>query len=396
MASIIKRGPYQFQATIRIKGFPSQSKTFESKREAEAWATIIESEMIRGVFVQQEKEAEQTSLRTALERYRDEIVPLKRHPYQEIQRINRWLQNGLCNRSLASLRGVDFVQYRDKRRRDGRAENTIRLELQLINHLFEIARKEWGMEQLANPLNNIRKPGNSNARSRRLEAGEYARIHEELSKSSNRYAAPAFDLAIETSLRKGTPFKLRWEWVDLSTRMIRFPANMLTTANKGIPAVLPLSSHAVAVLRSLRTSDEQPKQGLVLDTTANAIGIIWHKCLKKLGITGLRWHDLRHEAASRLFEKGLHPGSCQHHRPPKHADAQKVHAFTPGKLAGEAGLTKTQRLAARDLLRYIHSPHTALGGITAKPVGHGRLTLLLALAKNGGITHEKKPHFSGV
>ena len=160
MASILKRGPYQYQATIRLKGFQSQSRTFETKREAEAWATIVESEMIRGVFVRQEQEAQQTSLRAALERYRDEIVPLKRHPYQENGRINRWLQNDLCNRSLASLRGVDFAQYRDKRRRDGRAENTIRLELQLINHLFEIARKEWGMEQLTNPLNNIRKPSN--------------------------------------------------------------------------------------------------------------------------------------------------------------------------------------------------------------------------------------------
>ena len=148
---------------------------------------------------------------------------------------------------------------------------------------------------------------NSNARSRRLEADEYARIHEQLSKSSNRYAAPAFALAIETSLRRSTLFNLRWEWVDLSARMIRFPANMLTTANKGIPAVLPLSSHAVAVLRSLYTGNQQPKQGLVLDTTVNAVSMIWKDCRIKLGITDLHWHDLRHEAASRLFEKGLHP-----------------------------------------------------------------------------------------
>ena len=31
------------------------------------------------------------------------------------------------------------------------------------------------------------------------------------------------------------------------------------------------------------------------------------KKLKDLGIKDLRWHDLRHEAASRFFEKGLHP-----------------------------------------------------------------------------------------
>ena len=36
MATIIKRGSYQFQATIRRKGYPSQTKTFETKRDAES------------------------------------------------------------------------------------------------------------------------------------------------------------------------------------------------------------------------------------------------------------------------------------------------------------------------------------------------------------------------
>lgn len=307
MATIIKRGSFQYQATVRIKGFPSQSRTFENKRDAANWATVTESEMIQNLFEPPIKEADQVTLREALQRYRDEIVSLKCHPYQENRRIERWLQNDLCKRNLASLRGLDFAQYRDKRRRDGRAENTIRLELQLISHLFEIARKEWGMDRLANPLNNIRKPSNSNARTRRLEGDEYERIHTSLSQASNPYAAPAFDLAIETSLRKNTLFKLRWEWVDLSTRLIRFPANMLTVRNKGVPAVLPLSSKAVSVLRSLYTNSEQPKQGPVFGTTANAIGLVWHKCLRKLGIVDLHWHDLRHEATSRLFEKDLHP-----------------------------------------------------------------------------------------
>jgi hypothetical protein len=42
-------------------------------------------------------------------------------------------------------------------------------------------------------------------------------------------------------------------------------------------------------------------------TTANAMRCIWKRTLKDLGIKNLRWHDLRHEAASRFFEKGLHP-----------------------------------------------------------------------------------------
>jgi len=61
-----------------------------------------------------------------------------------LQRIKRWQQYPLAQRYMATLRGTDFAAYRDARRQQGRAENTIRVELQLASHLFEMARKEWG------------------------------------------------------------------------------------------------------------------------------------------------------------------------------------------------------------------------------------------------------------
>lgn len=93
--------------------------------------------MDSGAYVDR-TEAERTTLREALERYRREIVPEKRHPYQENRRIQRWIVNHLSHRTLANLRGADFAKYRDERRSAGRAENTIRLELQVISHLFEM------------------------------------------------------------------------------------------------------------------------------------------------------------------------------------------------------------------------------------------------------------------
>ncbi|MGC9156555.1 MAG: site-specific integrase, partial [Ferrimicrobium sp.] len=57
-----------WQAIIRKRGFPSQTKTFRTKRDAESWAKIIESEMVRGVFIQR-NDAERTLLSDALSRY---------------------------------------------------------------------------------------------------------------------------------------------------------------------------------------------------------------------------------------------------------------------------------------------------------------------------------------
>ena len=38
MASILKRGEYSYQATIRRRGYPSKTKTFETKIDAVKWA----------------------------------------------------------------------------------------------------------------------------------------------------------------------------------------------------------------------------------------------------------------------------------------------------------------------------------------------------------------------
>ena len=77
MASIYKRGPYQWQALIRRKGFETQAKVFNTKAEAETWANVTESEMVRGVFVSR-KEAENTTLAEALDRYLQEVSSKKK------------------------------------------------------------------------------------------------------------------------------------------------------------------------------------------------------------------------------------------------------------------------------------------------------------------------------
>lgn len=310
MAYIKKRGEY-WRAEVRRKGHKPTYRTFDSQVEAQKWARRVESEMDTGYYVDH-SEAEKTTLRTAFERYRREIASKKKHPKQENGRIDRWLKHDLCYRTLANLKGADFARYRDARRAQGRAENTIRLELQLVSHLYEMARKEWGMEGLLNPLKNIRKPSASSARDRRLEAGEYEKIHAALASSGNPFAAPAFELAIETSLRQGALFGLRWEWVDIVKQLIRIPQVARGAENKGVPAVVPLSKRAQNILHSLHPKDEhgaleKSPDGPVFNTTANAVLCVWKRILPIVGIANLRWHDLRHEAASRLFEKGLHP-----------------------------------------------------------------------------------------
>src|ERR1035437_4403683 len=127
--------------------------------------------MERCVFVSRAK-AESTTLHAGLERYSLEVTPKKKGAKQELVRIKKWQQSDLAPRYIAAIKGSDMAKFRDDRRTDGKAENTIRLDLALLSHFFETARKEWGMESLVNPVKNIKLPTGSKQRDRRLEGDE--------------------------------------------------------------------------------------------------------------------------------------------------------------------------------------------------------------------------------
>ena len=150
MATFEQRESGWWQAKIRRKGHPTQSKTFRLKDDAEVWARSVENEMDRGVFVSRE-EAETTTFYSALGRYENEVSKLKKGYDQEKYRIATWRESKLAKRSLASLRAADFAEYRDSRLEDGASAATIRNDLAIVSHLFTIASKEWGMP-LVNPV----------------------------------------------------------------------------------------------------------------------------------------------------------------------------------------------------------------------------------------------------
>lgn len=77
MATIRKRGDLQWESRIRKKGYPVQSRTFDTKGAAEAWSRQIESEMDKGQFVCR-RESENTTLSECIARYRKEITPRKK------------------------------------------------------------------------------------------------------------------------------------------------------------------------------------------------------------------------------------------------------------------------------------------------------------------------------
>lgn len=292
MATYTKRGAYQWQAKVRRKGYPEVSKTFDTKAEAVKWSRVVESEMDRGVYISR-TEAETTTLKEALRRYLNEITPSKKGAKQEGLRINAWMRHPLAKRNLATIRGADLAAYRDERQEDGMSPTTIRNELIIIGHLFNIAKKEWGMESLINPVQNIRMPKMPSGRDRRLEEGE----EESLLGAADYPLKQMIVLALETGMRMGEMLTMRWENVDLVKGVIE-----LSDTKNGEKRFVPLSTRAK---ETLKDAPRNIHGGVFPGLSNSAISHRFRKLCKELEIENLRFHDLRHEATSRLFEKNL-------------------------------------------------------------------------------------------
>lgn len=235
-----------WKATIRRVGWPTVAKTFRTKREAEDWARRTEDEMVRGVFIQRAP-SEKTSVPDALDRYEREIVPTKKTSTQrrEGARI-RELKAPFGKYSLAAVTPDLVGRYRDDRLTQGKANNTVRLELALLGHLFNVAIKEWHIGLVYNPVANIRKPSHGEGRNRRLSGREQALPLAAVDKHTNPTLGWIVRLAIiEPGMRPSEIIGLRRGQIDLERRVVR-----LTDTKNNAARTVPLTKLAASVLQS--------------------------------------------------------------------------------------------------------------------------------------------------
>jgi integrase len=309
MAHIRKAASGWWQAIVRIKGHPPQSSTFARKIDAEKWAASTETEMRRGAFVAT-AQAERTSLSEIAKRFANEFAP---HHYRGAGWKHKLahLVDRLGHYSLIAITAPVVARYRDARLGDAdpRYKNphkaptvsgaTVKTELDLLSKLLDWTEKECGIALPAgNPVQSIRKPKNGTPRNRRLTPEEWIRLQEECVASSNIYLSAAVTLAVETAMRQGELLGLRWEDIDKKRRLALLldPKKIKTEE----PRAVPLSSAALAALESM----PRALDGRVIPQQRTTLYKSFEAAVKRAGIKDYTWHDLRHEALSRLAERG--------------------------------------------------------------------------------------------
>lgn len=292
MGTIRSRGAYQFQAQVRRSGFPPQTKTFENRRDAEKWVRSIEREMDMGAFIPRD-EAARTTIKDLAKRYREELLPKQRGKRQEDSRL-KVVEKKFGDYNLSAVNPAMVAKWRDELTSRDLAPQTVQHYLAVLNRLYKAASRDFGIPlPLGNPVSNVRMPTISNARERRMEGDEETRLMVELDASRGKHLKSVVLLALETAMRRGELLALRWEHTDLKRRVLHLPETKNGTSRN-----VPLSTRAVAILEALPRNIS----GLVFDTSETAITEGFQRAAKRAGIADFRFHDIRHEATSRLAE----------------------------------------------------------------------------------------------
>ncbi|WP_296360278.1 site-specific integrase [Ralstonia sp.] len=257
--------------------------------------------MERGVYIDR-TEAEKNTLGDLLQRYAVEVSSQKKGRDSERYRVASLLRDPISKTKVAALSGKLMAQWRDKRLKEVSGSTTNR-DLNLISHVINVARKEWGVH-VDNPISMIRRPPENRGRTRRLALGEEERLlaaldvpprdeKGRLTGPSNPWMRPLVILAVETAMRRSELLALRWQDVELQDRFVR-----LHDTKNGDPRDVPLSTRAVAILAGL----PRHISGQVFPISADAVKKSFSRAAVRAGLQDLHFHDLQKITLSGLLD----------------------------------------------------------------------------------------------
>jgi integrase len=201
---------------------------------------------------------------------------------------------------VTELRPAQIAAYKASRRADGAAPKTVNDELGLLRHAYKLALLEW--EWVAdNPVLKVKREKVRTKPGRWLTPQE----EERLLAVCPTWLREIIVFALHTGLRQSELLRMEWSHVDLTRRTL-----MIVEQKNGEQDTLPLNATAIEVLerqarlRSMRTPHVFFNQAGKMWDARNLLRA-FYAARRKAGITGVRFHDLRHTFASRLVQAGV-------------------------------------------------------------------------------------------
>ena len=293
MGSIrVRQGRYQ--ANVRRKGYAPVTATFTSREVAKRWIKSTEIAIERGDYAPRCT----ITVGELMHKYENEYLPTLKNGGDSHKWRVRLLKRYFNDLPLNDLTPAHLAKYRDERLLKV-APLTVKRDLSVLSSAINTAVIEWSVPLDLNPVSRIRFKNADVPRDRRLQHGEEELLLSEAYPCLKRQII----VAIETAMRQGEIYNIRKNDINVQHQTLRIPE---TKTDK--PRIIPLSKRALKAL-----TEQMRASGNVVHMTDKPIFDVnrwteWDRFTRlkeECGIEDLRFHDLRHEATSRLFERGF-------------------------------------------------------------------------------------------
>jgi integrase len=303
---------YKAQVRIRRKGVivHQETKTFDREAPAKEWAKGREVELAKpGILEAIRNPKIDPTLKAAITKYLTEI-PEVGQPKRKA--LNVVAQSDLGKLACSCVTAQAIAAY-GKSLRVNLARVTVSGYLSHLKSVFKVAKTDWGyplemgsFKEALDTLSEYKATGTSDRRDRRPNLGEISRIIERQyarwlanPKMCPHHLITLF--AIFSARRQGEILRMRWS--DLRPTDCRLMVfNMKDPKKKiGNNVLVDVTYEALRVLTATRRGDTD----LIFPYAGNTISTTFKEDCEALEIEDLRFHDLRHEGTSRLFELGF-------------------------------------------------------------------------------------------
>lgn len=303
MASIIKVGD-RWRVQIRRKGHASISETFPTKTLAQKWATETEAS-INARRYRDERSLDKITLAEVIRQYREELSHVEFGKNKHA--VLTSLENKLGHYTLAELTDDRLTRYVKDRHKEGAGGVTIAIDLTYLGGIFKTARQIWkipvSMDAIATArayMSHVKISTRSEERSRRPTADELDRLCDYF---DNRSRIPMRDIirfAVDTAMRLDEIMRLRWTDLNEHDKTIVIRDRKHPNQKAGNDQEVPLLGESFEIVKRQPKVDER-----IFPYNGKTISSIFPRACQALKIHDLRFHDLRHEGVSRLFERGF-------------------------------------------------------------------------------------------
>lgn len=305
MASIIKVDG-RWRAQVRRKGFPTETRTFDVKAQAAAWAAKIEADMMALKHNDTRIIAGMT-LADLIDRYNAEVGKIKAFGKNKVS-VLAILRDRIGAKTLPGLSVDVLMDYVRARHAAGAGGVTIGIDLSYLGSLLKTAQNLWrlpvDLTVVASARANLQYLGlstKSKERERRPTDDELARIIAYF-KAKKRQRVPIVEVipfAVATAMRLGEIIALKWADVNEADRTVIIRDRKHPTEKAGNDQEVPLLGDAFKIAMRQPRKDDR-----IFPITEGTISTIFPRACNELKIVDLTFHDLRHEGVSRLFEQG--------------------------------------------------------------------------------------------